>query len=203
MHMHVFLAIFPFEWHTVICYRQPNQLRPSECDGRISFDLLKNKSKMIDAPYTLYTLFWFKGAWPDLKKKIKIIPNLPLSPWKLKFWYQKKAHIFLIILSWNFRSQVCFIPIMNKKVANFHKSVVNTPKVYTVFCGTWQNIFLRLLWKPLELFCSKFEFRLSGWWASIWSRKQHMKKKSEHAPLMGCTIMCVLSINIHWKWLLP
>ncbi len=42
-----------------------------------------------------------------------------------------------------------------QNVANFHKSVVSTPKVYTVFYGTVRNTFLWLVWKPLELFIWK------------------------------------------------
>ena len=51
--------------------------------------------------------------------------------------------------------QVYFNYILwTKKVDNFHKSMVTTPNVHTVFYGIVLYTFLRLVWKSLEPFCN-------------------------------------------------
>ena len=84
-------------------------------------------------------------------------------------------------------------------MSNFHKSVVITPKVHKVFNGTafyTYTIFLQLVWKPLELFHSKFGIRLFGLDidGTQYSRKQHMKK-SEHVPLKNETKLQTFNVN--------
>ena len=55
----------------------------------------------------------------------------------------------------------------NKKVANFHKSMVTTPNVHTVFYGTALYIFVGLVWKPLESFHSHFASKCFRWSAMM------------------------------------
>ena len=62
-----------------------------------------------------------------------------------------------------------------QKRAIFHKRVIITPKVYTVFHGTAFYTFLRLICKPLEAYRLTFGIRPFGRWNST-SRKSHMKK---------------------------
>ncbi len=60
--------------------------------------------------------------------------------WKLRFWYDMKAHSFLVTIV-IFEASRMFLDVTNQKVANFHKSVVTTPKIYTVNYGTVNTIF--------------------------------------------------------------
>ena len=105
-----------------------------------------------------------KGAWSDLKKKSSL-----LTPWNWDFDIRIQLIFFWLLLQWNFRPQWMFnLYVMNKNGAKFHKSVVTTPKVYAVFYEMVLQTYLWLVWKPLELFCSKFGSRLFGWWCRTW-----------------------------------
>jgi hypothetical protein len=105
------------------------------------------------------------------------------SPSKLRFWYQKKAPIFLITPV-NFKAREMFrLDVMNKNVrkCGYHTSF------NTLFYGAYLCTFLLLLSKPLYQFSSKFVIRGFWWYAFIWSRKPQMKK-SGHPPLRSIQV---------------
>ena len=76
--------------------------------------------------------------------------------WKLRFWYKNVAHICVITL-WNFRPQVCFFRSYEQKVLISKKSLLTTPEVHTFFYRPVYFIFLQLVWKSLDPFCSNWE----------------------------------------------
>ncbi len=107
-----------------------------------------------------------------------------IGHWKLRFWYQKKTHIFLITACSEILGLMFHLDVMNKKVAYFHKNVVTSPIVYTAFYGTALQTFLQLVIclnesdaptpppqptvnPPLTPFCSSFRFTSPSPWISL------------------------------------
>ncbi len=118
----------------------------------------------------------FKGAWPAKK-------NPSLYPHENRDFSIRRKIVFFLITIEKFQilGPIMFhLNVMNKKLVNFHKSVVTKSKVFTVFFVIVWYTFLWLIWKPLEPFCSKFGIK------TVWTMGINVKQKTTHEKIWTC-----------------
>ena len=115
----------------------------------------------------------------------KIQKNISqFSPWKLRFWNQKKSHYFSDYCSEMLGPKyVSFRCYEQKNIACFHNSVVTTQKVHRDINRTVLYIFAQLVWKPWSNLAQNLESILFGQWPALKCKENHTWKKSEHVPL--------------------